>query len=219
MIAAAYPEGCGSGSRRASGPPPGPARLASAALPPNNSGTSGPHPPLPARLAARPLRGRPGPRAVRASPAATRHRRLRRLARPIGAGALRLASGGQPPGAACGPPLASRLPPLPLRGRSGCGGNRLAVLGPPCGALRLALRAGLGPLRASPAPVCAAAGSPQAAPACGPGSSPCGARPGLVAPRGRCGPAGRLNRPRPRGLGLGLRRLRAALGVARLRPR
>lgn len=116
-----------------------------------SSGTSGPHPPLPARLAARPSGGlAPAPSGLR--PPLSRRRRLRRLARPIGAGALRLATGGQPPGAACGPPLASRLPPLPLRGRPGCGGYRLAVLGPPCGALRPALAGGPWP---SPCVPCA----------------------------------------------------------------
>ena len=143
--------GCGSGSRRASGPPPGPARLASAALPPNFSGTSGPHPPLPARLAARPSGGlAPAPSGLR--PPRSRRRRLRRLARPIGAGALRLATGGQPPrrglrAAPClAPPSAAAPGPLRLRG------YRLAVLGPPCGALRPALAGGPWP---SPCVPCA----------------------------------------------------------------
>lgn len=109
-----------------------------------------------------------------------------------------------PPGAACGPPLASRLPPLPLRGRSGCGGTGLRSWGRPAGLCGPPWRVGLGPLRASPAPVCAAAGTPLAVPACGPGSSACGPRPGLVAPRGRCGPAGRPFPPPPPGLGVGI---------------
>ena len=93
--------GCGSGSRRASGPPPGPARLASAALPANLSGTPGPRPPLPARPLRLALRAAwPPRRSGCACPFGAPPALLRRLAWPIGAGALRLAPAGAPPGGA-----------------------------------------------------------------------------------------------------------------------
>lgn len=103
-------------------------------------------------------------------------------------------------------PAGRPLPRASLRCRSGAapaaGVIGLRSWGRPAGLCGPPWRVGLGPLRVSPAPVCAAAGSPLAAPACGPGPSPCGARSGLVAPRGRCGPTGRPSPLRPRGYGL-----------------
>ena len=216
-------------------PVPGPGGTrGKAARPPPGPGCFGQRPKLQAVLRAhvRPSRpgrcgspfGRPGPRAGRAAPAPSGHRRrycavwlglsargpcasLRRALPPVG------------PAAAC-----------PARRRPSLRPGRLPGLSAACAwpALRgsAARPAGVG----GPWPFSglglarplAAPGPPWPAPACGPGSSPFRARPGLVAPRGRCGPLGRFSRPRPRGLGLGSRRLRAALSwsdVAIIPPR
>ena len=102
----------------------------------------------------------------------------------------------------------ARLRPL------SAGSARASLRGPPSRGLRLALRGSAGSLGGRPWPVSGLGfgpsrgpsrrpGSPFARPPpAGGGSSPCGARPGLVAPGGRRGPAGRFWRLcRPPGLG------------------
>lgn len=172
-----------SGLQRCSGPPSAPSR------------PSGPRPPLAA-----------GPSAARASPAASRHRSLRPslAGSAFRRGALRLAPAGAPPG---GPRLRAgprpRLRPLAPLAWLRAGPLWALRFASPFGALRAPCSVALGPspglaLRARPRP-----GSPLARPPpAGGGSSPCGARPGLVAPGGRRGPAGRFWRLcRPPGLG------------------
>lgn len=102
----------------------------------------------------------------------------------------------------------ARLRPL------SAGSARASLRVPPSRGLRLALRGSAGSLVGRPWPVSGFGfgpsrgpsrrpGSPFARPPpAGGGSSPCGARPGLVAPGGRRGPAGRFWRLcRPPGLG------------------
>ena len=183
-----------------SAPPPQPERPGSATLPRGKSGTSGPRRPPLGRLARLRWRRAPGPPGLRlAAPppplAALRRARWLGLSPPGPCASLRRAL---PPGAAaCG----RRLAP----GSATCGRLRSGALcgwrlAQPCGALRPPVgRPWPSPgraLRARRRP-----GSPLARPGLRPGSSPCGARPGLVAPRGRRGPPGRFWRlPPPPGL-------------------
>lgn len=166
-----------SGLQRCSGPPSAPrGRLARARL-----RRLGPRP-LGLRL---PLRG-----TARVVP--------RSLARPIGAGPCASLRRALPPGVpACGRVLAPAPPPFG-RLRSGLSaGPSLSGPAPrPAGLCGLPGRSPLARLRARPWPSPGPSrrpGSPFARPPpAGGGSSPCGARPGLVAPVGRRGPAGRF---------------------------
>ena len=131
----------------------------------NFSGTPGPRPPLPARPLRLALRAAwPPRRSGCACPFGAPPALLRRLAWPIGAGALRLAPAGAPPGGArCGVPrpaaaLLTAWPPPGL-----IGGLRLArppwLCGPPCGGGRA-----LAFLRAWPCAPARRTGSPLARP-------------------------------------------------------
>lgn len=201
MMAVAYPEGCGSGARRASGPPPGPARLASAALPPNNSGMRAPYPPrlpVPSGFAASGggLRGPgpgcgprlPGPGLAFGGPGcgSLAPGRCAALALAIARGPARRPGCGSPPGApaaagACPGPGGLRPPGPRPPGRGSCR--------PPSAPLRAPLRGwgALGLLRAAVAPHPSRPGSPLPCPRpFGPGVGPSGP-PGLLRP----GAAGR----------------------------
>ena len=215
MVAAAYPEGCGSGARRASGPPPGPARLASAALPPNNSGMRAPYPPrlpVPSGFAASGggLRGPgpgcgprlPGPGLAFGGPGcgSLAPGRCAALALAIARGPARRPGCGSPPGG-------------PRCGGGVSGSRRLALAGPSAtgpGVVPPALRAAAGPPAGVGGPWAAPCGRrapsvpPRVPPALPPslraGGGPFGP-PGAPPPGGRLGgPAGRLDQPPPPGL-------------------
>ena len=198
MMAVAYPEGCGTGARRASGPPPGPARLASAALPPNNNGMRAPYPPrlpVPSGFAASGggLRGPgpgcgprlPGPGLAFGGPGcgSLAPGRCAALALAIARGPARRPGCGSPPGApaaagACPGPGGLRPPGPRPPGRGSCR--------PPSAPLRAPLRGwgALGLLRAAVAPLPSRPGSPLPCPRpFGPGVGPSGP-PGLLRPGG-----------------------------------